>query len=77
MTDEQKLLAEIDAFLASTEANGGKRMADSTFGFKAVNDGKFLARLRGGSTMTFEKARQVRAFIADPSKAHVAGTVAA
>ncbi len=50
-----KLLDEIDAFLA------GVKMSETTFGRKAVNDGKFVPRLRAGKRCwpeTEEKARE-------------------
>lgn len=50
-----KLLDEIDAFLS------GVKMSETTFGRKAVNDGKFVPRLRAGKRCwpeTEEKARE-------------------
>lgn len=50
------LLAEIAAFLARPDVH----MTETTFGRLAVNDGKFVGRLRdkGGLTLrTLEKAR--------------------
>jgi len=58
MTEREKLLQEIDGFLATAG------MAESTFGRKAVNDGKLVARLRAGSTVTLDTASKVRACIA-------------
>ena len=58
MGETQKLLSEIEAFLRSAG------MAESTFGRKAVNDGKLLSRLRSGASVTLEKAAQIRRFIA-------------
>jgi hypothetical protein len=52
-----KLLREIEAFL------GDARMAESTFGRKAVNDGKFVSRLRAGRRCWPETAERVRKFI--------------
>lgn len=52
------LLAEIDAFLADTE------VAETTFGRHAVNDGKFVGRLREGSGITVATVDRVRAYIA-------------
>lgn len=70
MTDTATLLAEIDAF---TEATG---MAETTFGKKAVNDGKFVRRLRAGRRVWPETVEKVRSFIAEhqaalPEAAHV------
>ena len=54
-----KLVAAIDAFLA------GSGMAPSTFGFKAVNNGKFVARLKSGSRVWPETSEKVFAFIVE------------
>lgn len=59
MDTRDQILAEIEALLRRTE------MAETTFGRKAVNDGKFVARLRAGGGLTTRTADQVRAFIAD------------
>lgn len=58
MTTIQALLAEIDAFLE--DAN----MAETTFGRHAVNDGKFVGRLREGAGVTVATVDRVRAYIA-------------
>ncbi|HUF81629.1 MAG TPA: hypothetical protein VMN03_10875, partial [Burkholderiales bacterium] len=39
-------------------------MAESTFGRRAVNDGKFVARLRDGARVTPETLERVNQFIA-------------
>ena len=52
------LIQEIDAFLAETA------MAESTFGRKAVNDGKFVNRIRNGGDVSIRIANQVLVFIA-------------
>jgi SAM-dependent methyltransferase len=41
-----------------------ERMAESTFGRRAVNDGKFVARLREGARITPETLQKVSAFLA-------------
>lgn len=51
------LLSEIEAFIAEAE------MAETTFGRRAVNDGKFVARLRERGNITFATAEKVRGFI--------------
>ncbi|MEO6340006.1 MAG: hypothetical protein ABIO39_08225 [Caulobacteraceae bacterium] len=51
------LLDEIAAFCRGAE------MAETTFGRHAVNDGKFVSRLRGGGKVTPETAARVRSFI--------------
>jgi len=57
MSETQKLIAEIDRFLAEVP------MAETTFGRLAVNDGKLLARLRSSGTVTLDKADQIRRFM--------------
>jgi hypothetical protein len=51
------LLAEIDKFLSETG------WADSTFSRRAVNDGKFVGRLRHGADVTLTTVDRVRAYI--------------
>jgi len=65
ITDAQRLAREIDLFLNSTG------MAESTFGRKAVNDGKLLSRLRSNGSVTLEKAAQIRRFIAGYARRQV------
>jgi hypothetical protein len=72
------LLASITAFCRTHD------MAESTFGRRAVNDGKFVARLRDGARVTPETWERVTAFIArhggsapearDPAALHVVDT---
>jgi phosphopantothenoylcysteine decarboxylase/phosphopantothenate--cysteine ligase len=52
------LLAEIEAFLASTGATPTK------FGLAAVNDGHLVANLRKGHSVTLKTADKVRAYMA-------------
>lgn len=52
------LLQDVDAYLR--EAG----VAASTFGRRAVNDGKFVARLRDGGGITVATVDRVRAYIA-------------
>lgn len=56
----KELLAKISAFLARPDV----RMTEATFGRLAVNDGKFVARLRGGGGLTMATAEKVTSFIA-------------
>lgn len=58
MSDTEKLLHDIDAFLRETG------MAPSTFGRKAVNDGKLVDRLNTGGSVTLRTASRIRAFLA-------------
>ena len=55
--ENEELMSSIDAFLA---ASG---MSASTFGHKAVNDGKFVSRLRDGKRCWPETADKAAAFI--------------
>src|ERR1700747_2567469 len=61
----QRPLAMTEALLRDiTEYCRGARMAESTFGRLAVNDGKLVSRLRLGGRVTTDTAERVRAFIA-------------
>lgn len=60
MSIQAELLAEIEAFLR------GQSMAETTFGRMAVNDGKFVGRLREDGNLTVATIEKVRAFMADP-----------
>jgi hypothetical protein len=51
------LLREIEAFVDD------RGMAETTFGRLAVNDGKFVSRLRGGKGVTVRTVEKVRAYI--------------
>jgi topoisomerase IA-like protein len=64
MTVQSDLLIEIEAFLAARRS-----MAETTFGKLAVNDGKFVRRLRDGCNMTLATIDRVRKFIADQQRA--------
>src|ERR1700754_2464255 len=39
-------------------------LAETTFGRRAVNDGKFISRLRNGGRITVETLERVRSYIA-------------
>ncbi len=56
--DNDKLLQEIASFCRRAA------MAESTFGRRAVNDGKFVTRLRFGGRVTTHTVERVRAFMA-------------
>lgn len=58
MNESQKLLCEIESFIRSSA------IAETTFGRKAVNDGKLVARLRNGGSVTIDKAADIRRFMA-------------
>ena len=57
MSIQTDLLEEIEAFVRA----GG--LAETTFGRRAVNDGNFVARLRGGSGITVRTVERVRAYL--------------
>lgn len=57
MTTIEALLKEIAAFLREVE------MAETTFGRHAVNDGKFVGRLREGGGVTVATIDRVRAYM--------------
>lgn len=57
MTGAEDLLAEIEKFLRK------HGMAPSTFGFKAVHDGKTVDRLRAGKTITMKTAAKIREYM--------------
>ena len=54
----QELLQEISDYCRQTG------LAESTFGRRAVNDGKLAARLRNGGRITTETLDRIRAFMA-------------
>lgn len=64
MSVQAELLNEIEIFLAK---RGG--MAETTFGRLAVNDGKFVRRLREGCNMTLATIDRTRKFIRNQSPA--------
>lgn len=69
----EELLSEVEDFLST------RTMAETTFGHRAVNDGKFVGRLRIGKNMTLATIDRVRAFIREQQAAAVqpqAGEVA-
>ena len=55
--DTQALLSEISAYCRDA------KVAETTFGRLAVNDGKLVSRLRNGSKVTTDTLRRVRAYI--------------
>ena len=58
MEDHQALIAEIEQYCRA------RTIAESTFGRMAVNDGKFVGRLRLGKGVTTRTLRRVRDFMA-------------
>lgn len=58
MEPQAELLSLIEAFLAE------RRIAETTFGRLAVNDGKFVGRLRSRQNMTLGTMERARSFIA-------------
>ena len=59
MTELQAFIDEIENYCRS------RAMAESTFGRVAVNDGKFVGRLRSGRGVTMKTIERVRTFIAE------------
>lgn len=57
MMTKSELLTAIETFCAKHD------MAETTFGRKAVNDGKFVGRIRDGGRMWPETIERVEAFI--------------
>ena len=53
------LLQEIEEFLVARDMKPG------AFGFYAVNDGKLVARLRGGASVTLKTAAKIKTFMAE------------
>src|SRR6266480_3161102 len=62
----QELLSEIADYCRHTG------LAESTFGRRAVNDGKLTARLRNGGRITTETLDRIRAFMDNNRMAPVA-----
>jgi hypothetical protein len=52
-----KLLGEIEAFLKT------HRITETTFGRMAVNDGKFMGRLRARKNITLDTVERVQRFL--------------
>ena len=57
------LIRQIDDHL-SWRAAAGHPLAPTTFGFRAVSDGKLLGRLRDGGQITVEKMQRITTWIA-------------
>lgn len=66
-----KLLADIEAFLAEAD------MAETTFGLRALRDGKFVSRLRSGAGITIKTLDRVNAYIAEERARLATGEAAA
>ncbi len=58
MDDHQTLIEEIEQFCRT------RTIAESTFGRMAVNDGKFVGRLRSGKGVTTRTLKRVQEFMA-------------
>ena len=69
----QQLLTEISDYCRRTG------LAESTFGRRAVNDGKLAARLRNGGRITTDTLDRIHGFMqSNPAQEHgAAGTVGA
>lgn len=64
MRTTDDLLREIDAYLEAKRL-AGHRLKETTFGRLAVNDGKFVQRLRHGGTVTLPTAERILKFISE------------
>lgn len=54
-----EILSRIECYCA------GRGISESTFGRYVVNDGKFVARLRAGGSMTLKTLERVEAVLTD------------
>ena len=59
MDETQKLIAEIDAFLAKSG------MAATTFGQRAVRNWRIVEQIKTGSNIGLKTAARLRGYIAD------------
>ena len=57
MTEKSTLLEQIEGYCQIT------KIAESTFGFLAVNDGKLCSRLRGGKDVTLATPEKIQSYI--------------
>lgn len=57
MTIQASLLYEIETFIAA------KGIGETTFGKRAVHDGKLVSRLRSGANMTLGTLNKVREYL--------------
>lgn len=64
MTAREQFLAEIEAFIAHTG------MTVSEFGERAMNDRKFVGRIRAGGNVRLDTADRVRRFMTEYRPAH-------
>jgi len=62
MSTVATLLTKIESFCEDA------RIAETTFGFRAVSDGKFIGRLKAGAGVTIGTIERVEAYIADQRK---------
>ena len=62
MATREILLAQFEAFVRSSG------MSERQFGLAAVNDGKFLPRLRSGFGVTLTTVERAEKFIADHAR---------
>ena len=72
MTDAETLLAQVE------EACKRLKIAQTTFGRQAVNDGKFVSRLQQGGRVTLQTVERVHRFIAEqggPSAANLRSAI--
>ena len=70
MDDAVALIEEIEAFCRSAG------IAESTFGRRAVNDGKFVGRLRDGKRVTSATIHRIRTYMSEQAPSGTAGSPA-
>ena len=68
MSEHGELIARIEAYCRQEE------IAESTFGRRAVNDGKFVGRLRDGKRVTTATIARIEKFLRDHGRAGADGT---
>ena len=62
----------IDAIIADIERHCRETgMAETTFGKKAVNDGKLLSRLRGGKSISIDTYNRIMSLVGETSREDV------
>ena len=59
MNESEALIAEVEEHCRRAG------VAETTFGRRAVNDGKFVRRVRGGGGVTTRTATRVRAYMSE------------
>ena len=66
VSEKNALLEQIEQYCQTAN------IAESTFGFLAVNDGKLCSRLRGGKDVTLATAQKIQSYISQHTPDDVA-----